>query len=249
MRVLLLSDIHSNIEALEAVLDQSPPSTYDQLLVLGDLVGYGANPNEVVDRIFELEPDIIIRGNHDKVSTGVEGTDTFSRVAGEAARWTNKTLSPENLKRIAALPAGPKNVDRDVEICHGTPFDEDTYVLDENDATKSLAMAHRHVCFFGHTHIPIAYVQKPSGLTIRQPTPAGPETTVIHLDKSHRYLVNPGSVGQPRDTDPRASYAVYDSKKTRIELKRVAYRIELAQQRITESGLPESLAFRLGLGR
>ena len=249
MRFLILSDIHGNIDALDAVLARSPPDSYDRLLVLGDLVGYGANPNEVVERIFELEPEVIIRGNHDKVSSGVAEPDSFRRVAAEAARWTRKTLTPKNRERVAALPAGPKTVNREVEVCHGTPFDEDTYIADEEDAVRAFAASRRHICFFGHTHVPVAYVQRESDVAVTHPIPGGPDTTVINVDKKWRYLVNPGSVGQPRDTDSRASYAVYDSRKPSIEIRRVPYRIDLAQRRITEGGLPESLAFRLGLGR
>lgn len=249
MRFLILSDIHGNIDALDAVLARAPRDSYDRLLVLGDLVGYCANPNEVVDKIFELKPDVMIRGNHDKVASGVESADSFNRIAGEAARWTQKALTAANRDRVANLPAGPKNVDKDIEVCHGTPFDEDTYVFDEDEATRALEAAHRQICFFGHTHVPIAYVRKGTDLTVVHPQPGGQETTVVNVLKTGRYLINPGSIGQPRDTDPRASYATYDSKKQRIEIRRVPYRIDLAQQRIVEAGLPESLAFRLGLGR
>jgi predicted phosphodiesterase len=249
MRFLILSDIHGNIDALDAVLARAPRDNFDRLLVLGDLIGYGATPNEVVDRIFELKPDVMIRGNHDKVGSGLESADSFNRIAAEAARWTRKALTAENLGRVAELPAGPKTVDKEVEICHGTPFDEDTYVFDEDDAVKALDAASRPVCFFGHTHVPIAYVRKGSDITVIHPKVGGPETTVIPVAKRSRYLINPGSIGQPRDTDPRASYATYDSKTQRVEIRRVPYRIDQAQQRITEAGLPESLAFRLGLGR
>ncbi len=249
MRFLILSDIHSNIDALDAVLARAPRESYDRLLVLGDLIGYGANPNEVVDRIFDLEPDVLIRGNHDKVASGVESADSFNRIAGEAARWTQKALTEENRERVAALPTGPQSVDRDVEVCHGTPFDEDSYVFDEDDALKALESASRQICFFGHTHVPVAYVQKGAKLTVTHPQPGGAETTVINILKKSRFLINPGSVGQPRDTDSRASYATYDTRKQRVEIRRVPYRIDLAQQRISEAGLPESLAFRLGLGR
>ena len=249
MRFLILSDIHGNIDALDAVLARAPRDSYDRLLVLGDLVGYGANPNEVVDRIFDLKPDVMIRGNHDKVATGVAGIDSFNRIAAEAARWTKSALTEENHRRVAALPAGPKNVDRDVEVCHGTPFDEDAYVFDEEGAERALESAHRQICFFGHTHVPVAYVRKGSDLTVVSPQPGGAEPTVINVLEKSRYLINPGSIGQPRDTDPRAAYAIYDSRKQRVEIRRVPYRIDFAQQRITEAGLPESLAFRLGLGR
>ncbi|MDA1093399.1 MAG: metallophosphoesterase family protein [Acidobacteria bacterium] len=249
MRFLILSDIHSNIDALDAVLARTPPESYDKLIVLGDLVGYGGTPNEVVERIFELEPDVMIRGNHDKVASGVESSDKFNRVAGEAARWTHDELTPANRERLAALPAGPISVDRDVEVCHGTPFDEDTYVFDGDDALKALEAASRPVCFFGHTHVPVAYALKGSELTVTHLTPGGDDTKIVNILKKNRYLINPGSIGQPRDTDARASYATYDSTKQQVQIKRVPYRIDLAQQRITEGGLPDSLAFRLGLGR
>ncbi len=249
MRFLILSDIHSNIDALDAVLARTPPESYDKLLVLGDLVGYCGTPNEVVDKVFELKPDVLIRGNHDKVASGVESSEKFNRIAGEAARWTQEALTPANRERLAALPAGPVSVDGDVEVCHGTPFDEDTYVFDGDDATKALEAAHRPVCFFGHTHVPVAYALKGNDLTVTHLTPGGDDTKIVNIQKKGRYLINPGSVGQPRDTDARASYATYDSKKKQIQIKRVPYRIDLAQQRITEAGLPDSLAFRLGLGR
>jgi predicted phosphodiesterase len=249
MRFLILSDIHGNIDALDAVLARAPRENFDRLLVLGDLIGYGAAPNEVVDRICELNPDMMIRGSHDKVGTGLESADNFNRIAGEAARWTRKALTPANIKRVAELPVGPKTVDKEVEICYGTPFDEDAYVFDADDAVKALDAASSQVCFFGHTHVPVAYVRKGPKITITHPKVGGSEATVITVVKRSRYLINPGSIGQPRDTDPRASYATYDSTTQRIEIRRVPYRIDLAQQRISEAGLPESLAFRLGLGR
>ena len=249
MRFLILSDIHSNIDALDAVLARTPPESYDKLLVLGDLVGYCGTPNEVVDKVFELKPDVLIRGNHDKVASGVESSEKFNRIAGEAARWTQEELTPANRERLAALPAGPVSVDREVEVCHGTPFDEDTYVFDGDDATKALEAAHRPICFFGHTHVPVAYALQGNDLTVTHLTPGGDDTKIVNILKKERYLINPGSVGQPRDTDARASYATYDSKKQQVQIKRVPYRIDLAQQRITEAGLPDSLAFRLGLGR
>ena len=138
-------------------------------------------------------------------------------------------------------------MDRDVEVCHGTPFDEDTYVFDEAGAERALDAAHRQICFFGHTHVPVAYVRKGSDLTtvhlqqrLRDDRGEHPQEEPL----SHQ----PGSIGQPRDTDPRASYA-FLREKQRLEIRRVPYRVDLAQQRIVEVGLPESLAFRLGLGR
>ena len=251
MRALILSDIHSNSEALKAVLDIAPPDGFDQLLVLGDLVGYGASPNEVIDRVYDLAADILIRGNHDKVASGVEEPHHFNEVAATAARWTFDTLTEANRERLAALPAGPVCVDDAVEVCHGTPYDEDVYVFDQNDARKALASASRPVCLFGHTHLPIGFVLDDSDQTLQVivPEPGAQQPTVIALDQGRKYLINPGSVGQPRDGDPRAAYAIYDSAEVHVELHRVAYRVDLAQEKITAAHLPESLSRRLGVGR
>ena len=121
MRWFILTDIHGNVDALDAVLAVVPRDAYDRLLVLGDLVGYGASPNEVVDRIHALRPDVLIRGNHDQVASGVESPDRFNQLAAEAAQWTLETLTVENRERVAGLPAGPQIVDAQVEVCHGTP--------------------------------------------------------------------------------------------------------------------------------
>ena len=249
MLSLILSDIHSNLEALDAVLDAVPRDTYDQLLVLGDLVGYGASPNEVVDRIYDLEPDVLIRGNHDKVASGVEPPHQFNQVAAEAATWTLDRLTDANRERVASLPAGPVQVDENVEVCHGTPFDEDVYIFDEDDARKALAAASRRVCFFGHTHLSIAFSPGDNRLDVVIPPPCATEPTVVTLDERRRYLINPGSVGQPRDGDPRAAYAMYDGSQARVKLHRVAYRVDIAQEKISAAQLPVSLARRLGVGR
>lgn len=251
MRALILSDIHANIDALEAVLAEMAGDTYDQLLVLGDLVGYGASPNEVVDRIFELSPDILIRGNHDKVAAGIEDPVHFNAVAAEAARWTHDTLTEANRKRVAELPVGPVQIGDEIEICHGTPYDEDVYVFDNDDAIRALASAGCRLCFFGHTHLPVVFsiASNPPKLDVLTPELGAPQPTVIHLDPDRRYLINPGSVGQPRDGDPRAVYGLYDSKEDCVELRRVAYRVDMAQEKITSAGLPDPLARRLGVGR
>ncbi|HAK55198.1 MAG: metallophosphoesterase family protein [Vicinamibacterales bacterium] len=247
MRYLILSDIHANLEALDAVLDVAPRDSYDRLLVLGDLVGYGANPNEVVDRIFDLAPDVLIRGNHDKVAAGLEDTEAFNYLAAQAVRWTRETLTPENHDRIAALVAGPVRVDPQIEVCHGTPFDEDVYVFEMEDALQALDAAERPLCLFGHTHIPVAFERDGDRLGIIAPDLDDRLPVAIHPDQ--RYLVNPGSVGQPRDGDPRAAFATFDSERSEIELRRVVYPIDAAQRKIVDAGLPESLADRLGLGR
>lgn len=230
MRVLVLSDIHANIDALDAVLADLSGDTYDRLLVLGDLVGYGASPNEVVDRVYELSPDIVIRGNHDKVASGIEEPAHFNPVAAEAARWTYETLTESNRTRVAELPVGPIQVTEEIEICHGTPYDEDVYVFDHEEAVRALASAAGRLCFFGHTHTPVVYSMTPNEAELEVLTPeiGAPDPTLIQLDPNRRYLINPGAVGQPRDGDPRAAYAIYDSVESRVELRRVPYRVDLA---------------------
>ena len=250
MKVLILSDIHANLEALDGVLIEAPREDYDRLLVLGDLVGYGANPNEVVDRIFELAPDVLIRGNHDKVGSGLEAPHHFNDVAAAAAVWTLEALTDDNRARVAELPRGPALVDEDIEICHGTPLDEDTYVFDQSDAMRALSAARRRVCFFGHTHLPVAFeLRPPTTLEVLVPELGHSTPTVITLDGQRRYLINPGSVGQPRDGDPRAAYGVFDTESHAVELRRVPYRVDVAQEKIVAAGLPTSLARRLGVGR
>lgn len=249
MQLLILSDIHANVEALEAVLADAPRDTFDRLLVLGDLVGYGASPNAVVDRIFDLKPDVLIRGNHDKVASGLEEPHRFNDTAAEAARWTLETLTDENRERVRALPMGPAVATDQVEICHGTPFDEDIYVFDHADALQALAAASRRICFFGHTHVPIVFASDESELDVIVPELGSAEPTAMSLESERRYLINPGAVGQPRDGDPRAAYGVMNTDEQRVELRRVPYRVDIAQEKIVKAGLPESLAKRLGVGR
>lgn len=249
MRSLILTDIHGNIEALDAVLAFTPREAYDRLLVLGDLIGYGASPNEVVDRVRALRPDVLIRGNHDKVASGVESPEHFNFLAAEAARWTFQTLTAENRSYVADLPIGPCMVDDQVEVCHGTPFDEDVYVFDELDAMGALEASERPICFFGHTHLPSIFVLFGESLEAVLPDPDPNVSAPVPIRPDGKYLINPGSVGQPRDGDPRAAYGIFDSDRNEVLLYRVTYPVELAQRKITEAGLPESLAHRLAVGR
>ena len=247
MRYLILSDIHSNLEALEAVLAAAPTGSFDRSIVLGDLVGYGADPNAVVDRVRSLDPDVLIRGNHDKVASGLEEPEGFNRVARAAVTWTYATLTPENRAYVAALPLGPIVVDELVEACHGSPHDEDEYLFEELDALRSFAAMDRPVCLFGHTHVPAVYSL--AGDTLGTEDPEGEADTGVLLRSEHRYLINPGSVGQPRDGDARAAYAILDVEARQIHLRRVDYPVAVAQQKILDAGLPPPLAHRLAAGR
>jgi predicted phosphodiesterase len=248
VRYLVLSDIHANIDALDAVLDAAPPGSYDGVVVLGDLVGYGADPNGVVDRVRALSPVAIIRGNHDKVAAGIESAEGFNPTAQQSAAWTRKTVTDQTRAYLAALPRGPLPLDDLVEICHGSPADEDTYIFSELDAADALAAANRRVCLFGHTHLPAAAAAG-SDRSLEILIHGSRDEHRVAFSDGRRYLVNPGSVGQPRDGDPRAAYAVLDPARGEIVIRRVAYPVEQARDRILAAGLPRPLAVRLMHGR
>jgi predicted phosphodiesterase len=248
MRYLVLSDVHSNLEALEAVLRASAAQRCDAVLVLGDLVGYGADPNAVVERVRGLNPTAIVRGNHDKVAAGIDDAEDFNPMAKSAAHWTRDALTPQTLEYLRDLPTGPRLVDRAIEICHGSPLDEDLYIVADTDAERSIAAARAPVCFFGHTHVAMsARADAHDRLAIE--APQGHPEFVVTIENGSRHLINPGSVGQPRDGDSRAAYAIADLDQKVVTLCRVAYPIEVAQKKILDAGLPPMLAYRLGMGR
>lgn len=246
MRYLIASDVHGNLQALEAVLAASP--AWDRLLMLGDLVGYGAQPNEVVERVRDLAPYAIVRGNHDKVAAGLDGAETFNPAAQRAAEWTRATLSEGNRAYLAALPRGPLIVDDRLEICHGSPADEDEYIFGEGDVAEALVRARQPLCFFGHTHFPMVVALTPEGDLDMLRQGAG-DHDPVRFDGGVRLLVNPGAVGQPRDGDPRAACALFDGDTGEIRLLRMAYPVEEAHDRILAAGLPKVLAQRLLVGR
>jgi len=215
--------------------------------VLGDLVGYGADPNAVIDRVRAMPDAVLIRGNHDKVGAGLEDVDGFNHLARFAIAWTAATLTRDNRDWLAALAQGPAIVDDAVEICHGTPFDEDVYVFDDLDALRAIRAARRSLCFFGHTHVPAIYRLASNAELSTTPT-SRVSPFVLPLDDG-QYLVNVGAVGQPRDGDPRAAFGFYDTEARTVTLQRAAYDVAAAQAKIIAAGLPEVLAQRLALGR
>ncbi len=246
MRYLIIADVHANLEALETVLNTAAGS-WDRVLVLGDLVGYGASPNEVVDAIQALHPAAIIRGNHDKAVCGLEDGSNFNHVARAAATWTFEVLTPDNRTYLRELPAGPVTIDGRVEVCHGAPFDEDHYIFDADDALRALATASRPVCLFGHTHLPVVFHYENEMFDGYVPDGNDPHPVVLQSDA--QYLINVGSVGQPRDGDPRAAYGIYDDDQSTLFMYRVSYPVDGAQRRILAAGLPATLANRLAVGR
>jgi diadenosine tetraphosphatase ApaH/serine/threonine PP2A family protein phosphatase len=247
VRYLILSDIHANIDAFEAVLTAAQADSWDRVLVLGDLVGYGAEPNAVVERTLALNPFAVIRGNHDKAASGIEDGSSFNYVARLSAQWTSEALTPEYREYLHELPQGPAAIDDTIEICHGAPFDEDHYIFDSDDASRALDAASRPLCLFGHTHLPVVFRRHPA--LFDGFLPEGPNDSTLEIVAGVNYLVNVGSVGQPRDGDPRAAFGIYDSEKSTLVMRRVKYPVEMAQRRILDAGLPASLANRLGIGR
>lgn len=245
MRYLILSDMHANRHALDAVLADAKTIGYDAVVVLGDLVGYGADPEAVVERTLALNPVAIIRGNHDKVAAGVEPASSFNDVARRAIEWTAHALPPAMLRTLVDLPKGPLAVTSTVEICHGSPFDEDYYIFDTADAQRAMDAATAQICLFGHTHLPALFA------TITQPLPQRPdlEADEFQLPREGGLLLNVGSVGQPRDGDPRAAYGVLDLDRFVVRLRRVTYDIAGAQAQIVAAGLPAVLAARLERGQ
>jgi predicted phosphodiesterase len=246
VRYLILSDLHANLEALEAVLGEVA-GRYDQALCCGDLVGYGADPNAVVEWV-RANCSNAVRGNHDKACTGMDDLEWFNPVAREAALWTQRTLTPENAGFTRGLKKGPLTVDG-FQLVHGSPFDEDEYVLASGEAEQAFLYSESRVVFFGHTHVQGGFIWNHSRVeSIPRPS-ARADKLQMEVDPACAYLVNPGSVGQPRDGDYRAAYALYDSDAAMITYCRIPYDLEAAQEKIRAAGLPGVLADRLAVGR
>jgi diadenosine tetraphosphatase ApaH/serine/threonine PP2A family protein phosphatase len=249
MRALVVSDVHGNLHALQAVLAAAGP--FDQLWNLGDVVGYGANPNEVLDTLRPLAT-AGVRGNHDRVCCGLSSSHGFNPVAAQAAAWTQRNLSAGNLEWLRALPQGPLQVSPRVMIAHGSPLHEDHYIVSMRDAWTPLQRMGSEITFFGHTHIQGGFSQQPPEWQEIRPSYLSRDTlehVTIDLPGGTRHLINPGSVGQPRDGDWRASFALYDTDAERLTFFRIPYDIAGAQAAIRDAGLPERLAARLSGGR
>jgi len=246
MRYLILSDIHSNEEALSAVLARVRRRKHERVVILGDFVGYGADPNAVIERITRMrKKKAMIRGNHDKVVCGLDSGELFNPVALRAARWTTSKLSPSSLHFLEDLPVGPVDVDGAFVICHGSPRDEDAYIFSDYDAYLNFTFSDANVCFFGHSHIPSLFTLQPHG--IRVDVIRG-DRVRIRLKQDCRYLINPGSIGQPRDRNPDAAFAFYDSTERTVTFERVRYDVETAREKIHRAGLPGMLGDRLTIG-
>lgn len=247
MRILVLSDIHANLTALEAVL-AAAQGRWDQSVCLGDVVGYGPDPNEVSSRIRELKPQTI-RGNHDKAVCGFMDTSDFNPVAKAAVDWTRSHITADHLQWLSALPQGPLKTDG-IVLIHGAIHDEDEYVFAPAQALDGLLDSAADVTFFGHTHHQGGFSYQENRLEVLQIRPRPAESfAALRIEKDRRYLLNPGSIGQPRDGDPRAAFAIADLEHQIVEFWRVPYDIAAVQQRMRSARLPEALAQRLFVGR
>ncbi len=244
MRYAVLSDIHSNLVALQAVLADLSEEEIDAYLCLGDIVGYGARPNQCCDIIRDLEA-VCVRGNHDSAAVDPARAQWFTAPARACLLWTTDQLRDDNLEFLGSLPT-VQIVDDHITICHGSIPDPDHYTVRPVDALMSFRAMKTPIAFFGHTHYSEWFVWSgDSEMPEEFPMPDGGELTE---EVSRLYLVNPGAVGQPRDRNERASYAIYDADEGRVEIRRVSYDIALAAEQMKDAGLPEAMYARLWMG-
>jgi predicted phosphodiesterase len=245
VRALVVSDLHANLEALRAVMTRVRRKKYEVVLCLGDFVGYGAQPNHVLDTMRTLRVrKVYIRGNHDRVAAGLDDAEGFNNAAKTAALWTRDKLSAPNRRFLRDLTMGPV-VHHDVMLCHGSPYDEDEYVFNVHHASQILSLFEAPFILFGHTHLPAVFSIDPNlnvrGFAVR-------DEATVKLEPGLRFLINPGSVGQPRDRNPAASCIILDTDKRTVQFFRVPYDVAKTQSTILKAGLPSILASRLEYG-
>jgi diadenosine tetraphosphatase ApaH/serine/threonine PP2A family protein phosphatase len=242
MRVIAIADIHANLVALDSVLDDA--GDFDVIWCLGDLVGYGPDPNECVERVRGL-PHLCIPGNHDYASIGLISVADFNPAARRAAEWTGRALSDESSAFLRNLPL--TLVDGDFTLAHGSPRSPIwEYVLTVEQARANFSAFSTDYCLIGHSHVPLLFGDSSAAGPPPRPWPATTEPVSL---VGRRWLINPGSVGQPRDGDPRAAYLEIDTDDLAIQFRRVDYDVIETQRRMRRHGLPESLAARLQYGR
>jgi predicted phosphodiesterase len=243
MRVLIVSDIHSNFVALEAVL--AAAGSYDQLWNLGDTIGYGPCPNECVAAV-RARATYTIAGNHDLACLNKVDLSDFNPEARAANIWNGQQLSPEHYAMLDVLP-WQHPVDDQFLMVHGSPREPVwEYLLTRHQAQENFTYFRQQICFIGHSHVPLVFRLRPNGLC---DGPSSPDSGMtMHIQPDMRYIVNPGSVGQPRNQDPRAAFAILDTEAQTIQFERVEYDIATTQRLMREAGLPEPLAVRLQYG-
>jgi diadenosine tetraphosphatase ApaH/serine/threonine PP2A family protein phosphatase len=241
MRYGIFSDVHSNLPALQTVLKAYAEEKIDRYVCIGDIVGYAASPKECIAEIRKLNP-LLVAGNHDWACVDLLNTQDFNSFAQEAVAWTRGQLSKEEKEFLTSLELVLDN--DDFILAHGTLDNAENfnYLYDQMDAQVTFELMSGRICFVGHTHIPGIFTLQGNRMTYSQKYP-------LWLTPQNKYIVNVGSVGQPRDRDPRASYCVLDTESGMVEIKRIGYDIKEAQEKITSAGLPAFLAERLSSGR
>jgi predicted phosphodiesterase len=255
VRYAILSDIHGNLEALTAVLADVDARGADQLICLGDIVGYGPSPNECCD-LLRGRSCLAIAGNHDEAAVAEGAADGFNALAAQAILWTRTVLTAENRAYLDRLPRELSF--ESFAVVHGAPESHFDYILGVRDAQAAFERVHKPVTFFGHTHVAEVFFQETAQAHgERRASPAGPQPTFhqrlvrggrIQVSPRFRYLVNPGSVGQPRDGNPAAAFAYFDDETGVIELVRVTYDVDGVRARMADVHLPPQLGQRLSLG-
>jgi diadenosine tetraphosphatase ApaH/serine/threonine PP2A family protein phosphatase len=242
MRILIISDVHSNLTALQTVLEDAKP--FDRVWCLGDVIGYGPDPNECIIKIRELPLLKCVKGNHDAAIIGDINIRAFNYEARASLEWLDKVITLENRRWLASLEE--QTVLEDVTLVHGSPSSPVwEYIMDVHTARENMDSFNTLVCLVGHTHVPVLFSQEGEELksTKRIPLPVDEP-----IEIQHKSILNPGSVGQPRDHDPRASYMIYDDEKNHWIHHRVSYDLEKVQKRILAAGLPNQHAYRLRKG-
>ena len=240
MRYAVIADVHGNLEALEAVLKKLKEESFDALLFLGDSVGYGPNPNECIE-VLKNKAQVLLAGNHDRAAVGLTDTAFFNPNARLAIEWTQEVLSDENKKLLASLPIDKHMKREHLCLVHSTPKEPEKwhYLLSAWDAYNNFPFFSEKICLIGHSHVP----------AIIEETPEGKINTFhpkAEIKEDHRYIINVGSVGQPRDGNPEAAYVMLTENF--VEIKRVPYDILLTQKKMRHAGLPDRLINRLAKG-
>lgn len=242
MRYGIISDIHGNLEALSAVLEAMASERIDAYLCIGDIVGYGANPKECIKAVESLRPELLIAGNHEWGVVDFLDIDYFAENAAKAINWTKDILSDDEKEYLRSFKL-LGNIGHIVLVHGSLDAPEDfNYIVNSVDVDKTLKLLKQGICFVGHSHYPGIFCLKGGSAVAVEGFKAG-------IEDGRKYVVNAGSVGQPRDKDPRASFVVYDEDTAFVEIKRVDYNIKEAQRKIIAAGLPDELALRLAEGR
>ncbi|MFH1997025.1 MAG: metallophosphoesterase family protein [Candidatus Omnitrophota bacterium] len=241
MRFGVFSDIHANLEALTAILEDLSKRSVDTYVCAGDLVGYGADPSPCIKTVREVDP-IIVCGNHDRAACGLLSTENFNAQAREAALWTKRTITSSESEYLTGLEFIREG--RGFTLVHGSLVDPEffEYIVSGFEASATIRRMKNSVCFVAHTHVPgVFYMSDGRARFARDP--------LITLRPDEKYIVNSGSVGQPRDGNNKAAYAVFDDSAMTVEIRRVRYDIDTAKKKILRAGLPAILAVRLSEGR